>query len=515
MQVTVNEINDVSRSVIVEVPAEQVDKTFAEVVRTLAKKVNVPGSYTKLPAKIARIKMTMKKEIQKEVANALIEQLADKVIEEQGFDVVGSPIIEGLPPAEEHKPYTFVLGIEVAPKFENLQFEGIEYPEVSPDVSDGDVDAAIEELARRNAKTVDVGQEPIADGFYVKVQASLLDEKAREANKLQEWEEKYFKMNDEAPAALEKALIGFKAGETLSLTASVHDVLHFQDHKHDEEQDAAVERHEWQVKVIEVREWKMPEVDDAFAKEAKGVDTVAALKETLKTELAAKKEQEATRTVNEALKSGLMEMNEFALPRRLVGDLYRNRVEDIRERYSRYAKAYGKEMVEQLIQREEAGALLGVMEEVRTFFLFKELMKKVELSVSEEDVQAWAAKQATLHGVDPSFVLGRITEDQRKDLEAMLLDEKVFDVLKSKGVMISKDAYDAKVAAKREEAMKKYEEARAREAAAEAAADEGDSDAPKPAQDVMPAATSSVEAAAEPTPEEPAAEATPELPSKE
>ncbi len=456
MNVTVTQTSQVTRKVTVELPVEVVDKTFDRVVKKLAQRVQLPGSYTKLAAKIARIRMMMKKEIQEEVANALMDDTAMQAMESQSLEVVGNPVAEEVPPAVEHAPYSYSLVVEVAPTFETVDFKGLKVPEVVEDVSEKDIDAALDRLVNQHSKLVDANDLPIAEEFYVEVSAHLTDAAAREQHKLKEWEDKYFKINDEAPAALQKALVGFKTGETLNITASVHDVLHFQDHHHAEADAASAERYPWEINVKSVRRWESPALDDAFAKQARNLDDLQALRTSLKEELVGQKSQETKRTIRQALSEQLSERNPFELPSRLVASIYQKRVQEIVERMKPYRKSFDAETIHKLEERERTQALFSLLEETRLFFLFKAIAKAENLEITDDDVQAWAQKTAAERGVDPSFIMGKMDEDQRADLEAYLLDEKLFAVLADNGVKISHEEYKAERKVKEEEARAKY-----------------------------------------------------------
>lgn len=469
MNVTVTQTSQVTRKVTVELPAAIVDKAFDRVVKRLAQRVQLPGSYTKLPAKIARIRMMMRKEIQEEVAGVLMDDTAMEAISSQNLEVVGNPVAEESPSAVEHAPYTYSLTVEVAPTFETVEFKGLKVPEVKADVVDEDVDAALERLVNQHSRLVDANDMPIADEFYVEVSAQLSDAQARTEHSLKEWEDKYFKINDEAPAALQKGLIGFKAGETLHITASVHDVLHFQDHKHEDAEGATSARYPWEIRVKSVRRWERPAVDDAFAKSARNLDSLAALRGALREELVGQKEQEAKRTVRQALSEQLAEKNPFDLPSRLVASIYQKRVEEITERMKPYRKSFDPATLQQLEERERTQALFSLLEETRLFFLFKAISKSEGLEVTQDDVQAWAEKVAAQRGVDPSFVLGKMDDEQKADLEAHLLDEKLFDLLAQHGVKVPHEEYKAERKVKEEEARKKYAEDQAAKAAAQSA----------------------------------------------
>lgn len=466
MNVTVTQTSQVTRKVTVELPADVVDKTFDRVVKRLAQRVQLPGSYTKLPAKIARIRMMMKKEIQEEVAGVLMDDTAMEAISSQNLEVVGNPVAEESPAAVEHAPYTYSLVVEVAPTFETVEFKGLKVPDVAVEVSNEDVDAALERLVNQHSRLVDANDSAIEAEFYVEVSAQLGDAEARAKHNLKEWEDKYFKINDEAPAALQKALIGFKTGDTLNITASVHDILHFQDHKHEDAEGDVAERYPWEVKVKSVRRWERPAVDDAFAKSARNVDSVLALRGALREEQVGQKDQEAKRTVRQALSEQLAEKNPFDLPSRLVASIYQKRVEEITERMKPYRKSFDPATLQQLEERERTQALFSLLEETRLFFLFKAIAKSENLEVTQEDIQAWAEKVAAQRGVDASFVLGKMDDDQKADLEAHLLDEKLFELLTQHGVKVPHEEYKAERKAKEEEARKKYMEEQAAKAAA-------------------------------------------------
>jgi trigger factor len=196
-------------------------------------------------------------------------------IAESGVVTVGDPEITLGDLPGEHEPFTFSFEIGVRPTATLANWRGIEAPRREPAVTEEQIDAQLEQARDRLARLETV-ERPAAEGDFVVIDyAGTIDGEPIDGGDARA------QLVELGAARLipgfEAGLIGVSAGEQRTLD------LHFPDDYGAAElagRDAV-----FVVDVAEVREKVLPELDDDFALEAAGLDSLAELREDLRNRL--------------------------------------------------------------------------------------------------------------------------------------------------------------------------------------------------------------------------------------
>jgi trigger factor len=212
------------------------------------------------------------------VDDAVRERLArwySAAIGESGIVTVGDPDITLGELPGEHEPFTFSFEIGVRPVATLAQWRGIEAPRREPTVAEEQIDAQIEQARDRLARLETVERAATAGDFVV------IDYTGTIGGEQIEGGEGRAQLVELAAGRLipgfEEGLIGASGGEQRTLD------LRFPD-DYGAAQLAGREA-VFEVSVAEVREKVLPELDDDFALEAAGLDSVQELREDLRTRL--------------------------------------------------------------------------------------------------------------------------------------------------------------------------------------------------------------------------------------
>ena len=243
--------------------------------------------------------------------DAVRERLArwySAAIAESGIVTVGDPEITlGDLPAE-HEPFTFSFEIGVRPVATLEQWRGIEAPRREPTVAEEEIDAQIEQARERLARLETVDRAAAVGDFLVLDFTATIDGEPIEGG------EARAQLVELGAARLipgfEDGLIGVRAGERRTLELGFPD-----DYAATEVagRDAVFE-----VSVAEVREKVLPDVDDDFALDAAGLDSLEELREDVRTRLLEVDERAAEREFRDAVLETAAAAASITLPEPLV-----------------------------------------------------------------------------------------------------------------------------------------------------------------------------------------------------
>src|SRR6059058_4926320 len=137
------------RELDLEIPAEEVSKAMERVAKELARVARVPG-FRPGKAPVALIKRRFADDIKGEVLQSLVPERVEKAVAEQKLSPVSQPQVDKLD-FNEGQPLKFRAVFEVLPEFELGAYKGLELEMPTMDITEKDVEKALEEMRERAA----------------------------------------------------------------------------------------------------------------------------------------------------------------------------------------------------------------------------------------------------------------------------------------------------------------------------------------------------------------------------
>ncbi len=400
VNVTANDISETRKNLLVTVSGEEIASEEKTVLKTIAKQARVPGFRPgKAPENV--IRQRYRRELGEELNRAVSRKVYQKALEDSELDVYSVVKFgdgETFKPGEET---TVEITVDVTPPFELPPYKGIQTTPPSTEVSDKDIDEAIERLRRERADFT-VVERAAAQGDYVRlgyegtVDGEPLEPKLGDEPRLRVWgkaESTWEEAGtDEAKQygvpAIVDGILGMAAGGEKTVEHTFPDDFPVEDLRGKTAQYA--------VKVEEVRERRLPELDEGFLKSVQ-VESVEELKDRVLTDLENTKKREAENAKRQQIIDFLSQRVEFALPESAVESETQN--------------VMGRIMVENMqrgIKEEEfeknKEALHGQSEQIarrdlKVQLILARIAKDEEIKLEEEDLQqaimAMASRQRT------------------------------------------------------------------------------------------------------------------------
>ena len=311
----------------VTIPAAEVDKAYATVLRSVARQVRVPGFRPGKAPKGVLIKRIGQDALNEEVKEAIVDANYPKAIRELELSPIHAHF-HGDAPAEGND-YKFEVHVELFPEIELPDLNEIVIDTTIEDVTDEMVESTVEQIRRENAMHVPV-ERPIEAGDYLMVELPGPD---ADKENTEQQEDSDVPAASAMPIDLDnvsedfaKQFIGKNIGDTFELElespASQKDDAE-DDDAEDTDAEASdddtpeVETPKLKVVIKDVKAKELPEADDEFAKTL-GFDTWADADTRIRETLAAQLRQEGMQAQQEEFADKLAESVDFDIPKSLI-----------------------------------------------------------------------------------------------------------------------------------------------------------------------------------------------------
>ncbi len=303
---------DCKRSLDIEIPLEEVEKTRERVTDSLKQRVRLPG-FRPGKAPVSLIRSRFETEIRSEVLDALLPEAFRKSVDEQGLKVVGRPDVSDLH-YEPGQPVRFKAAFEVAPEFDVEDYRGLPAKYEEPTVSDEEVEKRLESLREGKADFVNLDPRPIENGDHVLIHLKSL---AGLAEPIEQDAQIHVGGGETLPG-FNEALIGASPDEPKNV-----DITYPEDYG---QQDLAGKTVSFEVTAKTIRKKELPPLDDEFAKDLGDYQNVDELRDMVRKAIFNEKQHVAQNAAKEELIDGLLEKHDFPIPEVYVDRQIENQV---------------------------------------------------------------------------------------------------------------------------------------------------------------------------------------------
>ena len=420
MKVQVEELSPVERKLSIEVPPEQVQAELGRAYAQLGRQVRLPGFRPgKVPRRILEAKF--KGEVEDDVARRLVERAYLSAISEHHVDAVGAPQLTPVR-LDQEKPFAFEARVEVRPKVEAKDYRGLPLKRVQATVIDAEVDERLEAMRQRVARLEPVdGRTATETGDFAIVDyVGTIDGRPFVGSKADD-------------VTVEVAAGDLLHGNVPELAGLVIGQSRELDHAFaadDPEPSRAGKTAHFAFTLKGLKRQVIPALDDDFAKEVGGGETLAELKAKVRSDLEAAARTRSAQDERDQLVKGLVEKNPFDLPRAMIERGLDAMLDGALRMMARQGVDPSRLNLDFASLREEMRPKAEA--EVRGALLLAAVAEKEGLSVNPDEVEARIAQYATESGAPLHQVRKAFKEpDQRRALEQRLREEKTVEFLKA------------------------------------------------------------------------------------
>ncbi len=415
-------LTDVSPSrkeIELEIPDEEFRQEYERVLGEYVSKAKLDG-FRKGHAPREQVRVLFDHDIRHDVYDALIPRVLEEELQGLRLNPVNVPELKALK-HDDGQPLRATAAFEVLPDFDLPDYRTIRVPKKPVEVTDADVDKALEDIRARAAEYAPVEGRGVADGDYAVVEMQGRDQATRRLLPV----EKAVVLAGHADnePALNAQLAGMTAGEERSF-----EVSYPKDHAN---RRVAGKTIVYSLKLRELKEKRLAALDDEFAKSLGAGEGLAALRDKVRQELLAGRDRASqNEAASEVLKAiagqvalelpeSVVEQETLAVLRRLLS-VYRDR-------------------------RPSPEALEGLKGEARrqavdhltNHLILEKIARKEGLAVTDEEVQAEVRSLAQANHIPEASLADMIRRDasRREEMVENLLFRKTVDFLMKTSIM--------------------------------------------------------------------------------
>ncbi len=401
--VTIEDAGPCKKKVTIEIAREKIDYTTDKQYKDLGKEAIIPG-FRKGRAPRRLLEKRFGKETKEQIKLTLLVDASKSVIEDNELQTIGEPDIDGdnieLPTEGSLK---FDFEVEVRPEIDLPKLEGIPVTKTKLEVTDDQIDREIEQIQRwsgvwtpREEGSVELEDQIIAD-------AVLKIEGIEEEEKLDNVEI-YVRQNGFVGAIpvekLDKLLVGAEAGQTKETSVDVPKTFFREEYRG--------KKVDIQIDIKDIKWLKPAEIDENFLKRY-GVEDKEELREKIQDTLHSRLEAQGRTEMTEQIYKYLLDKTEFDLPLDVVAEQAQSVLQ--RQYTNLLMRGLSREQIEEQIEQLKAGSEQQAQQQLKTFFIMDKVADKLEIDVSEEEINGHIAQLAMQRGQRPE----RLREDMERD----------------------------------------------------------------------------------------------------
>jgi trigger factor len=439
MSVQVEKLEHNMAKLTIEVSAEDLEKALEAAYQREKNKISVPGFRKgKVPRAMVE-KMYGAGIFYEDAANTLMQQNYPAAVDESGIDIVSRPTVD-IVQIEKGKPFIFTAEVAVRPEVTLGKYTGVTVTKVDTDVTDEEVDAALEKERNNNARTVTVTDRPVAEGDTAVIDfEGFVDGVAFEGGK---GENHSLEIGSHSFIDnFEEQLIGKNAGDDVDVNVTFPEQY--------QAAELAGKPALFKVKIHEIKTKELPELNDEFASDVSEFDTLAEYKEDLKKHLVEQKENEAKKTKEDEAIQKIIEKSKMDIPEAMIDSQCENMIEEFSQRIAQsgltmeqYMQFSGLTM-DQLKEQVRPEALTRI----QSSLVLEQIAKDENIEISDEEVDAEVEKMATAYGMEADklkeYMGDAEKESMKRDLAITKAVDFIMDNVKERAKAKSKKDKDA------------------------------------------------------------------------
>ena len=309
MQVSVEDINSVKKTLHIEIPEEEVVRELDRAYNALKKNAKVKGFR---PGKVPRSALVrlFKKDIHADVTSRLIQSSFIDAVKETELKIVGNPQVDP-PELAATGSYKYDATVEITPDIKDIDYSGLTLKRSNYRVSDEEIDAQLKMLQKNFARQQKIEKKRAAepeDFVLIDFEGFKEGRSFAETAKTENFSLKI----GEGPVLKEfdDQLVGMKPGDSKEFKVTFPEDYH-------NKKLAGLEI-SFQVTLNEIREEVLPAIDDALAKKAGQYENLDGLKKVIADNLEQGYAKRIEQELHEQIYSELISRSDFEVPDAMV-----------------------------------------------------------------------------------------------------------------------------------------------------------------------------------------------------
>jgi len=401
MKVAVESLESCKRRLVVEAPTDVVQAAWERAYGRVQKQARLPG-FRKGHVPRALLKVHFADDVRREVAERLIPDVYRQALDEARLDPVNEPELQEVT-LQEGAPLTFTAVVEVKPEIALADYKGVEVQHAPQPVTADELEQAVERMRDSQAQ-FEARDRAAAPGDLVIVDYTL----ALDGEEPSSQTGYQFVVGDGSVLPeIDQAVAGMHPGEERQVGVRLAD-----NHRREALRGRSGVA---TVKVVEVKEKVLPDLNDDLARSLGEFDTLDALRAVLQRELETRRAAEERHALEEKVVDGLLARHEMVVPESMVNRQIAHQIEHLRDRLHR--QGVDPDAAQLDYPRMAAELRPGAERAVRRALLLEAVAGREAIEATDADVDAEVEALARA-GQRPAPAVRRLLE-KSGDLEGM------------------------------------------------------------------------------------------------
>ncbi|MFO0775031.1 MAG: trigger factor [Nitrospiraceae bacterium] len=429
MKVDVTELGPMKRALQIEVSEADVKERFRRAYADLGRRVQVPG-FRPGKAPVALLEKRYAKAVEEDVVRSIVPEYYDRAVREAGI----VPVTVDIPAIDRVKikkdaAFAFTATVEIRPNIELRDYKAPNPISLKKDertVSDEQVDKALSVLREQQAQLhVAPAGSTLVDGDFAVVDVEgFLNQTALDGTKKQGH---MHRMGSKIPVLgldLDQALQGKTEGTTVEVPQTYPA-------SHPDERVAG-KTVQFRATIQSVKRKELPALDDEFAKDCGAYESLAALKDKIRSSLEDALKRDSEQGYKDQVIKRLLETHHFDLPESLVEReataMIRHKLHATHSGEAEDGSPAGVKPEE--VQKLRDEVLPEAQRRVKLGLILDTVAEKERIQVEELDIQNELHKMSTELKLDPRELLRIIQaggQESLNELRGRILADKALD----------------------------------------------------------------------------------------
>jgi trigger factor len=400
--VNVSDAGPCKKKIEIEIPEQKVRDFLDKKYQDLRKEAVVPG-FRKGRAPLRLLEKRFGSDVSKQSKLELMVAASEDAIKNSGLDTLGDPNIDHekveLP---DSGPMKFDFEVEIRPEFELPELDGIAIEKPKFEVTDELVNTELDALRRRSGvwtpkdKTVELDDQAIAD--VVLVTEGKADHDKRD--NIEIYVRKTGFVAGIPVEDLDQLLKDAKHGDTRKTTVEIPATFYNEDYRG--------KKVDVEITLKEVKVLEPAEMNEEFLARY-GAKDENDLKDMIREQMTLQSERESKSAMSEQVFAYLRDKVELDLPEAVVAS---QSLSILQRQYSNLLmRGLSREQVDEQMDQLRAGSEEQAKEQLKMFFIMDKLAEKLDVSVSEEEINSHIAYVASTRGRRPEKMREELARD--------------------------------------------------------------------------------------------------------
>ena len=405
----------------IEVPAEDFDKAVEKAYQKRKHSITVPGFRKgKAPRKMIE-KLYGTGVFYEDAANEVIPEAYQEAVKDCEETICSRPSVDVVQ-VEAGKPFIFTAEVALKPEAQLGEYKGIAISAQSTEVTDEDIDREIGTERERNARFVDVDDRPVQNGDNVRLDfAGTVDGVAFDGGSAEDYPLTIG--SGSFIPGFEEQLVGMNIDDEKDVAVTFPEDYHVDDLKG----KAAV----FHCKINGIQTRELPELDDEFAQDVSGKNTLEEYREEVRAKLQDQKNSAARNAKEMELIEKIVENATMDIPDAMVDE----QVSIMSDDFVRRIQSQGI-TVEQYMQITglNQAQLLGQMRpealrRIKESLVLEAVVKAEGIEATDEEVEKEISDMAESYSMEVDKLKGMMKEDELKQIRTDISMRKAIDLL--------------------------------------------------------------------------------------